>query len=226
MMKSWDWFNNNFLPPQEYNLYPKKDHPNYGVNSQNYRCPEFNTIDWANSYVLLGGSDVYGEGLKDNETMSYFLEQLLETPVINLGVTACSDQHIVLVMSMLAKHYTPKAWIVGWSDDSRWLHWDSKATNSVDVQAHRASHEHYCSAPWPHLMESLSWYASQARVTAQAIGKDRLIEFGQDKIPIFKEWNVPTFATVDFAVDNDHMGVETQKIAANLIYQLIKERGL
>lgn len=225
-MKSWPWFNNKFLPPQDYNLYPKKDHPNYVVNSDNYRCPEFNTIDWENSYVLLGGSDLYGEGLKEHEIMSYFLEQLLGKPVINLGVPACSNQHIVLTMSMLAKHYTPKAWIVAWGDDCRWLHWDPKSKDDVNVQAHRGPHEQFCGNPYPQLLDALPWYASQARVTAQAIGGDRLIEFGGEPVPIFKEWNVATVKFVDKAIDGDHIGVNTHRLAAELMFRLIKERGL
>lgn len=225
-MKSWDWFNNNFLPPQDYNPYPRKNHPNYGVNSHNYRCPEFNTIDWKNSYVLLGGSDVFGEGLQDNEVMSYFLEEMLGQPVINLAVPAASNQHIVLTMSMLAKHHTPKAWLIGWSDEGRWLHWDAKAKNNIEVQAHRGPHEQYCGNPYPQLIESLHWYSSQARVTAQAIAGTRLIEIGGDPFPILKEWRVTPVPYVDTCVDDQHIGVGTQLKAAEILYQKIKDLGL
>ena len=222
-MNSWQWFEKYLVPPQDYNLYPKKNPIAYGVNSQNYRCPEFDTIDWANSYVLLGGSDVYGEGLEDDQIVSYYLEKMLGEPVINLSVPAASNQLIVLSMAMLAKHYTPKKWIVAWSDSCRWLHWDKNAKDDVSVQAHRASHEQFCSEPWPQLMESLDWYSSQARVTAQAIAKNNMIELGADSIHILKEWGVPSLPYIDESAVIAHAGEETHKAAAKWIYDRIKD---
>ena len=210
----------------EYNPHPRKNHPGYGVNSHNYRCPEFDTIDWANSYVLFGGSDVYGEGLKDNEIMSYFLQEMLGQPVINLAVPAASNQHIVLTMSMLARRYTPKAFLVGWGDEGRWLHWDEKAKNSIDVQAHRGPHKEFCGDPYPQLIHSLHWYSSQARVTAQAIAGNRLVEIGGEPYPIIKEWGVTTVPYVDSGFDENHIGINTQKKAAEILYNKIKEQGL
>ena len=221
-MNSWQWFEKYLVPPQDFNLYPKKNPIAYGVNSQNYRCPEFDTIDWANSYVLLGGSDVYGEGLEDNQIVSYYLEKMLGEPVINLAVPAASNQLIVLSMAMLAKHHKPKKWIVAWSDSCRWLHWDKNAKDDVGVQAHRASHEQFCSEPWPQLMDSLDWYSSQARVTAQAIAGNTLIEFGADSIHILKEWGVPSLPYIDQSTAVAHAGEETHKTAAKWIYDRIK----
>lgn len=218
---SWWWFEENMLPPQEYNRYPK--HIKYGVNSHNYRCPEFNTIDWENSYVLFGGSDVYGEGLEDNKIMSHYLQEMLDEPVINLAIPAASNQLIVLAMAMLAKHHKPKAWIVGWSDSCRWLHWDVNANNAVDVQAHRGPHKDYCGSPFPQLLDSLDWYSSQSRVMAQAIAKDRLIELGAESIPILKEWGVPEIEYVDQGNANEHhAGSSTHILAAKCIYDQIQ----
>lgn len=225
-MKSWPWFNNNFLPPQDYNPYPRTNHPNYGVNSHNYRCPEFDTIDWENSYVLLGGSDAFGEGLNDNEILSYFLQEMLDQPIINLAVAAASNQHIVLTMSMLARYHTPKAWLIAWSDECRWLHWDPKTSDPVKVQAHRGPHKEFCGDPYPQLLDALPWYSSQARVTAQAIGRDRLIEIGGEPIPILKEWDVTAVPYVDRGFDSQHIGIDTHRKAAEILYQKIKERGL
>ena len=36
------------------------------VNSLNLRCPELDTIDWNNVYVMIGCSHVYGIGNEEN----------------------------------------------------------------------------------------------------------------------------------------------------------------
>jgi hypothetical protein len=220
-MNSWQWFEKYLVPPQDFNLYPKKNPIAYGVNSQNYRCPEFDTIDWANSYVLLGGSDVYGEGLEDNQIVSYYLEKMLGEPVINLAVPAASNQLIVLSMAMLAKHHKPKKWIVAWSDSCRWLHWNKNAKDDVSVQAHRASHEQFCSEPWPQLMDSLDWYSSQARIGVQAIAENNIIEFGFGE-QIDPEWAVHTFDLIDEGRVEHHPGPQTNKMIAEWLCGEIK----
>lgn len=59
----------------------------YSKNSLGYRAPEFNTVDWANSYIIQGCSAVYGTGIADDaNTVSHQLSLLLGKPVINLGI--------------------------------------------------------------------------------------------------------------------------------------------
>lgn len=222
---SWWWFKNNFLPPQKKNPYPKNNPINYGVNSLGYRCPEFESIDWENSYVMLGGSDVFGEGLEDNQVMTYHLEKMLGEPVINLAFAAASNQHIVLTMAMLARFHTPKKWIVGWGDSCRWLHWNTETTDIYDVQAHRGPHKEFCQDPFPQLLDALPWYSSQARVMAQAISKGNLIELGADSIPILKEWGVKGIPYVDQGRVESHAGEDTHKIAAEWLYSRIKNEA-
>jgi hypothetical protein len=218
---SWWWFEDNFLPPQMKNVYPRINPIDYKVNSYGYRCPEFDTIDWENSYVLLGASNIFGEGVLEDETISYYLEQMLREPVINLGFAAASNQHLLLTMSMLAKKHKPKKWIVSYLDSSRWLHWDSTTMNPIDVQAHRASHEQFCGEPWPQLMESLDWYSSQSRVSVQAIAKSNMIEFGFGE-QIDKDWNVKAFDLVDEGRVAQHPGPQTNKMIAEWLYKEIR----
>lgn len=225
-VKTWWWFEQHLVPPQEYNPYPKDNPIKYGVNSYNYRCPEFDTIDWANSYVFFGGSDVFGEGLEDDQTVSHQLEKLLGQPVINMGIAAASNQQMVLAMSMLARHHTPKAWIVGWNDVYRWLHWDRKEIDPIKVQAPRGPHKEFCSDPFPQLLESLPWYSSQARVTALALCKDRLIEVGVSTITTLNEWGVPALDFIDDGRIVGHPGPETHKKFAEWLYKEIKRKKL
>ena len=59
----------------------------YKYNSFGFRCPEFTDQP---VYIALGCSHTEGVGLPDNQTWPYFLEQLLQHPVLNLGVGGSS----------------------------------------------------------------------------------------------------------------------------------------
>jgi len=59
----------------------------YKYNSLGFRCPEFTDEP---VYIALGCSHTEGVGLPINQTWPYFLEQLLQHTVLNLGVGASS----------------------------------------------------------------------------------------------------------------------------------------
>jgi len=68
------------------------DHPvSYRLNSDYYRCPEWEDIDWSESVVLFGDSWAFGLGLDSESTISSRLsDELGGIPVINLGQTGVS----------------------------------------------------------------------------------------------------------------------------------------
>ena len=83
----------------------------YTLNSLGYRTREFNDIDWKESIVMFGCSYVFGIGVTDEHTISYFLEQLSGRPVINMGVGGGSIQtalHNSIILND-SKYPTPKA---------------------------------------------------------------------------------------------------------------------
>jgi hypothetical protein len=63
----------------------------YILNSQGYRCPEWDEIDWQESVVIFGDSCIAGVGVPINHTVSSFLQTALRRPVINLGVSGSSN---------------------------------------------------------------------------------------------------------------------------------------
>jgi hypothetical protein len=88
----------------------------YTVNKSGYRTREWNDIDWKNSIVLLGCSNTFGTGLSDDETISYYLEQLAGRPVINLGYPSGSNELILNNCAiMLEKFGAPYAVTINWS---------------------------------------------------------------------------------------------------------------
>jgi hypothetical protein len=223
--KSWWWFEKYLVPPIEYCVYPRKNPINYTVNSYNYRCPEFDTIDWEKSIVVLGGSDFFGEGIEDENLCSTVLQRKTGWPVINLASPAASNQQIVLTMAMLSRHYKPRCWIVGWCDVYRWMHWDTKQSDPEKIISPRGPHKEFCHKPFPQLADALPWYSSQARVTALAIAGNRMLEFGQGAWEQSKEWGITQHNFIDAGVVENHSGDQTQNMFAEIAIKEITERG-
>lgn len=93
---------------------------NYTVNSRNYRCPEFEDIDWQNSIILLGCSIAYGVGLDDNDCLAAMLYKELGIPVINLGIPGASTQFSLDTSVLVKKLYgNVKGIVFAWSMYSR-----------------------------------------------------------------------------------------------------------
>jgi len=114
--------NQKHMLPSHYNFkkFLPTAHANYLVNSNGYRTLEFDTIDWPNSIVMFGCSMVFGEGLDEEQTISYQLSKLLNCPVINMGVTGSSIQHSVHNQVILKQNYpTPRAVVNLWTEYSR-----------------------------------------------------------------------------------------------------------
>ena len=57
----------------------------FEFNSNGFRAPEFDTIDWANSVVVFGDSFVSGDGNPIEDLATSLLQDMLKMPVINLG---------------------------------------------------------------------------------------------------------------------------------------------
>lgn len=92
----------------------------YSVNGSSYRAPEWDTVDWANSVVMLGCSMTSGVGLAEDETSCYQLSKLLNRPVINLGVGGSGPIFSFQNSVQLDKNFpTPWAIVQNWSAADR-----------------------------------------------------------------------------------------------------------
>jgi hypothetical protein len=97
----------------------------YTVNSQNYRCPEWRSIDWVNSVVLYGCSFVFGDGISDEDTISSQLSRLIDRPVINLGAGGSSPRWQLDNQTLVLKWFAePWASITIWPCASRSLSYE------------------------------------------------------------------------------------------------------
>mgnify|MGYP003389105198 CR=1 FL=1 len=62
------------------------------LNTQRFRCPEFDTIDWKTSYAMIGCSHVFGEANDIENTIPYILTELTGTYCVNLGTSGSSRE--------------------------------------------------------------------------------------------------------------------------------------
>jgi hypothetical protein len=108
------------LETQSKNWHYRNKSVRYNLNSKNYRTAEFEKIDWSNSIVIFGCSNIFGVGVDEEETVSYFLSKLTNRPVINLGVGSSSMTFAFHNSVILAEGFpTPWAVIHVWTEISR-----------------------------------------------------------------------------------------------------------
>jgi len=78
------------LQPDDW--YYRNKEVNYTLNSQGYRAPEWQDIDWSNSIVFMGGSQIFGVGNDDSDTIPNMVTILTGTPTVNLSLVGVGMQ--------------------------------------------------------------------------------------------------------------------------------------
>ena len=108
------------------------DQISYDFNVHGFRAPDFDTVDWENSWIILGCSHVLGIGNPVDETLGSYIQQHLNEPVINLGVAGCSNDIIFNNFVYAMTNHKPKGVIVFWTYPSRFTHITDYNTGGVD----------------------------------------------------------------------------------------------
>ena len=129
----------------------------YSINKNGYRTHEFNDIDWANSIVMFGCSQIFGVGVDDEHTIPKFLSDILNISVINMGVGGVSNDFILNNSSILCDGYpTPKAVMHVWSSSDRTTYY---------YKHHLMSH-----GPWRNNSEFYNhWSSSESHAQVQTL---------------------------------------------------------
>ena len=79
----------------------------YYLNNEGFRNNvNFDEVDWENSYVILGCSNVVGVGVPFEETIGYYIEQHSHTPVINMASAGGSCQTVFNNFMKMVTDYT------------------------------------------------------------------------------------------------------------------------
>lgn len=101
------------LKTQSEDWYYRTHSITYKRNSNKYRCAEWNDITWSNSWIVLGCSSVEGIGLDESDVLSTRLSELLDSPVINLGVGGTgADVTLFNSIRLIDKNIRPKGVII------------------------------------------------------------------------------------------------------------------
>ena len=115
----------DFDSPELYQMNLKKTPPDwhyrnkevtYIMNSNGYRAPEWKDMDWQESVVIFGCSNVAGIGLAEDETIHHYLSTILNRPVIAIGAPGASINFCFYNSVILSECYPePYAVIQLWS---------------------------------------------------------------------------------------------------------------
>lgn len=196
--------------------------PEYKVNSMGYRSVEFDTVDWSNSYIIQGCSAVFGLGIKDdNETISSFLSQMLDSPVINLGIPGAGMmlQHVNLI-ELLEQNIKPKGVFILYPNMDRYPRFDNNKILNVGSWSNK---EHF------------DWMMNDnSRVHNLYHMRSYRLLLKSNNIPLYEtshhknnDFCENLFTDLyskypDLGDDGEHFGPKTSKIISELFYNQLK----
>ena len=110
----------------EHELYYKDLEISYSFNSEGFRAPEFDTIEWGNSWAFVGCSNMMGEGNRLEDTIPYLVEKQINEPCINLGSVGYCNTMIFLTALKLLSQVNPKRLVVLWIHNIRSTYYPKK----------------------------------------------------------------------------------------------------
>ena len=92
----------------------------YNHNDYGYRgVTNFKDLDWSKTVALYGCSYIYSQCVNEHETISHYLQALLNTPVVNMGIPGSGIEVQYWNMRWLNKKFHPKWNVVFWPYDDR-----------------------------------------------------------------------------------------------------------
>lgn len=194
----------------------------YTKNSLGYRAPEFETVNWSNSYIIQGCSAVYGLGIdNDADTVGNQLSLLLGKPVINLGIPGGGiELQYWNTIYMLENNIKPLGVFIIYPNIHRYVLFNEDGLENV--------------GPWyPSDSEKLDWMLSKnsKQHNLWDIRAYQLM-WKQAGVPVyeFTHHKENTFCTdqlenfLDWGTDNEgHWGPITANHVANRFYMKVKE---
>lgn len=216
----------------------------YDLNSQGFRNLEFDQIDWNNSIVVVGSSQVFGLGLASEETLCGRLREHYgkKYDVVNLGMIAGSNRVSMINLSKIyAQGYKPVAVVFMWTallkfpyygDDNRivptgfWScledanpHIREWYTNRIKHVAHYVREQEY----YPEIIRAIcgdSILINASFFCLEKAGKS--IFLTTESLPS----EVISLEIVDYSRDLNHPGPKSNAQAYAQIVKLLTESGV
>ncbi len=191
-------------------------------NSSNYRTKEFDQIDWKNSIVIFGCSNVFGAGLTDGETISHQLSMLTNRPVINMGVPSSSIAYSLYNQVILAeKCSAPYAVINLWTSINRLSYFYEKGPCHLGPWTARQPNKNIFIRSIKSVFDA--WNINDINPALQSTFLQKMAEIIWKDTKHFQgtffpntsdALNVELFQYKDYANDNHHPGPLTAKAVA------------
>lgn len=203
------------LKKQPKNWYYRNNNVRYTINSNGYRTYEFKDINWKNSVIIFGCSQVFGIGLDDEYTISNQLSKLIKCPVINMGMGGSSMMFAFHNSIILRDGYPmPKAVVNLWTEYHRCAYynrhsvefygsWNLKLNNFMDLwnkNDHNSKVHALLMQKSSHIMWNNTKYCE--------------LSFVKETANLLKINHLPM---LDTARDLGHAGIETAKQTAEII---------
>ena len=197
--KDWEYYNKEIV---------------YKYNSHGFRTKEFSDIDWNNSIVVLGDSNVFGTGIAEEDTISYQIEEITGIPTVNLGICGSAIDHAMVNSMILYNYYPkPKGIVQLWTSLSRYTNFEPDFLTNF-------------------LPKDKSFYKRIDWVTRSKLYIDIERSIWKNKVPRYEASffkitqdhvdGVDKLRHVDYARDMEHPGSKSTKIAAEQIVKNLK----
>ena len=222
---------NNFLFGNPENLLnsASNESSKYSVNSLGYRTSEFDSINWNDAIVVFGCSYVFGIGLQDSETITNQLSQLLNRPVINMGVPASSISYSFFNQMTLAElNIAPHAIVNLWTSVARQTYfcnrtpfhlgpWMESKENTLENRKLKSMFD-----LWNFDDSNVDIHAKNIQRASRLIWKGTKHIEGTFFPSTSKALDVELFSIVDSARDEKHLGPQTAaRVAERLAIKLL-----
>lgn len=197
----------------------------YDVNSYGYRAPEFDTVDWRNSYIIQGCSAIFGVGTADpTKITQYYLSEMLGAPVINLGVPGSGmEVQYVNALEFLEAGIKPKGVFIVYPGLDRYTLY-----NNGNLEEHVG--------PWCN-ERKLEWMLNDnSRMHNLFLVRGYRMLWKLAGVPLLGEWShhgdnrdfceevISWDNFLDFGDDNQHWGSITSKAVAEILFNQFSKR--
>lgn len=189
----------------------------YVYNELGFRNKPFNEVDWKNSIIILGCSNVKGTGHAIEDTIGHRLEKILNIPVVNLGVSGSAVDTACWNSLILHDHYPwPRAIVQLWTGLDRYTNFDGELYKNF-----MPTNIKYCTA---HIWKDRSKFYVKAD---RALWKNKTVYYeGSQFLHTAKELDIDFYDQTDNARDQNHPGIKSHTMAAEGIAKNLIKLGI
>ena len=190
--------------------------PGYKVNSMGYRACEFDTINWSESYIILGCSACFGAGIiDDSQTIAEQLSQRLQVPVINLGVSGGSiELQYFNTIEIIEQGIRPKGVFIMWPNADRFPLFDQGVLENCGSWTDSKKLDWAMNGNSAHH----NLYHGRAVNIMWRLQTVPLVTFGHH--PHAEPYvDCHLSERIDWGTDGEHWGPKTANLIAEMLYQ-------